>query len=147
MWFLILETLFFGLTLWLGFYLINRDFSNPRLRFAGLGLLSFALGWGCHIMANSASSPIIANTIVILSWPLFVFPTLFWTGAIIYFLPEDTAFRTRLINAWRFGLLPIATLIFLVRVVTSLFLHTNTITPGVGFGSFFLNVWCELERT
>lgn len=136
---LLFESLFFGITLWLGFYLINRDFSNPRLRFAGLGLLSFALGWGCHIMANSASSPIIANTIVILNWPLFVFPTLFWTGAIIYFLPEDTAFRTRLINAWRFGLLPIATLIFLVRVVTSLLLHNNTIAPGVGFGSFILS--------
>lgn len=133
---LLFESLFFGLTLWLGFYLINRDFSNPRLSFAGLGLLSFALGWGCNIMAKYAPGPIIANTIVNMSWPLFVFPSLFWTGAIIYFLPEDITLRARLVNAYRFGLLPIATLCFLLSVVTSSFLHTGTFAPGVGFSSF-----------
>ncbi len=108
---LLFESLFFGITLWLGFYLINRDFSNPRLRFAGLGLLSFALAWGLDILTSHTPG----HTLQLAQyyWPLFVFPSLFWTGAIIYFMPEDISFRTRLINAWHFGLLPIATLCFL----------------------------------
>jgi hypothetical protein len=134
---LIFESLFFGITLWLGLYLINRDFSNPRLRFAGLGLLSFALGWGFDILASHTSGH--AHQLAQYYWPLFVFPSLSWTGAIIYFLPEDISFRTGLINVWRFGLLPIAILCFLLSVVTSLFLRTNNVVPGVGFGSFILS--------
>src|SRR5713101_5016468 len=136
---LIFESLFFGITLWLGLYLINRDFSNPRLSLAGLGLLSYALGWGCNIMANYVSSPIIANNIVTISWPFFAFPSLFWTGVIIYYLPEDISFRTHLIKVWRSGLLPIATLCFLLSEVTILFLHTNNVAPGVSFSSFILS--------
>jgi hypothetical protein len=67
---LIFESLFFGITLWLGLYLINRDFSNPRLRFAGLGLLSFALGWGFDILASHI--PGRAFPLAQCYWPLFV---------------------------------------------------------------------------
>lgn len=134
---LIFESLFFGITLWLGLYLINRDFSNPRLRFAGLGLLSFALAWGLDILTSH--TPGLAIPLAQYYWPLFVFPSLSWTGVIIYFLPEDISFRTGLINVWRFGLLPIAILCFLLSVVTSLFLRTNNVVPGVGSGSFILS--------
>lgn len=71
---LIFESLFFGITLWLGLYLINRDFSNPRLRFAGLGLLSFALGWGFDILASH--TPGRALQLAQYYWPLFLFPSL-----------------------------------------------------------------------
>src|SRR5579859_269983 len=40
---LTLEILFFGLTLWLGAYLISRDAKNMRLWLAGLGLFAYAL--------------------------------------------------------------------------------------------------------
>jgi hypothetical protein len=54
-------------------------------------------------------------------------------------LPEDISFRTRLINVWRFGLLPVATLCFLFSVVTNFILHANNVVPGIGFGSFILS--------
>jgi hypothetical protein len=135
---LLFESLFFGITLWLGFYLINRDFSNPRLRFAGLGLLSFALAWGLDIL--SSHTPGHTLQLAQYYWPLFVFPSLFWTGAIIYFIPEDISFRTRLINAWRFGLLPIATLCFLFSVVINFILHASNVVPGIGFAAFILSM-------
>lgn len=135
---LALDSLFFGFTSWLGLYLINRDFSNTRFRFAGLGLLSFALGWGCTILKSYAPTPVFANTIDNISWPLFVFPSLFWTGVLMYFLSEDMPFRKYFISLWRYVLLPVATLCLLSTVATNLFFHFTSIALRAGFISFIL---------
>jgi hypothetical protein len=139
MFLLALDSLFFGFTLWLGLYLINRDFSNTHLRFAGLGLLSFALGWGCSILKSYAPTPAFATTLANISWPLFVFPSLFWTGALIYLLSEDMPFRTHLTSLWSYGLFPVATLCLLLSVATNLFFHFTNIAPRAGFTSFILS--------
>jgi hypothetical protein len=40
----------FGLTLWLGAYLLSRDPSNPRFLVTSLALVSVGLGWGNEIL-------------------------------------------------------------------------------------------------
>ncbi len=134
---LALDALFFGVTLWLGLYLINRDLRNPRLRYAGLGLLSFALGWGCFILDSYAPTRTLVLNIV---WPLFVLPSLFWTGALIYLLPEDVPLRTRLIGLWHYGLLPVVTVCFLLIVFANLLLHLSALAPRAGFSAFILSL-------
>ncbi|MCC3376077.1 hypothetical protein [Cohnella sp. REN36] len=45
----------YGLSIWLGLYLLQRDVSNPRLRSVGLGLLGYGLGWGAAILSAYVS--------------------------------------------------------------------------------------------
>jgi hypothetical protein len=42
---LILQIVIYSFALWLGLYLIARDLTNRRLRFAGLGLLLMHWDW------------------------------------------------------------------------------------------------------
>lgn len=41
---LIFKTLIFGLTLWMGLYVLVRNGTKPAMRYAGMGLVSYAIG-------------------------------------------------------------------------------------------------------
>ncbi len=113
-----LEISVFGLALWLGLYLIGRDLQSVRLRLAGLGLVSFGLGWGLEVLGNYADSPALAQGLARWRWPCFFLPAIFWTGAIIYLLPEDKPLRASLIRVWRYALLPVSLLILVIAIST-----------------------------
>jgi|GEM_PF-244256 len=137
---LLLQVLFFGLTYWLGLYLFHRDWQEPRLRWTGLGLVSYALGMGIVILQISSTNATLALQTVpahqTLSpstyWWLLALPALFWTGAAIHLLPSniesDTKldgasdpflsnwvtkipWPTHLIRFWRYGQLPMVALL------------------------------------
>ena len=61
---MILELVAFGLAWWLGLYLIGRDVSNPQLRFAGLGLMSYALALAVDILGHSAADPVVTQNLI-----------------------------------------------------------------------------------
>src|SRR5438067_137901 len=61
----------FGVAFWLGLYLINRDLHSPRLRYGGLGLLAYALAWGCTILSSYAPTPAFGLVLTRWSWSFF----------------------------------------------------------------------------
>lgn len=85
--------LFFGLTFWLGLYLLHRDRHEPRLLWTGLELVSYAIGIGFVIIYinNHTELPSTQQTFFSPAyWWLLSLPALLWTGAAIRLLPEST---------------------------------------------------------
>lgn len=54
---LFIEVLVFGLALWLGLYLLNRNLADTRLQLAGLGLVVYAGVLALDILAPYAPMP------------------------------------------------------------------------------------------
>lgn len=129
---LILQVPIFGLTLWLGLYLIGRDPKNTRLALAGLGLVAYAVGLALEILSDFAPSPELGAILARLRWPLFFFPALFWAGALLYVLPENMAGRGRLLRGWRYGLLPVGALAYLLALATDLLVKISDNKPQAG---------------
>ncbi len=86
---MVFDLLIFGVTFWSGLHLVGRDPRNLRLRLAGAGLVSYALGWGCSILSSYVSTPTSALTIAHLCWLLFTAPAPLLVGISIFLLPED----------------------------------------------------------
>lgn len=123
----LLDALVFGFALWLGCYLIGRDPGDPRLRLAGLGLVAYALAWGCDLVARGtggAPGAVLARV----RWPLLFLPSLLWIGALLALLPEDDARRTGLLAAWRRGFVPVG----------GVLLFAGALGPGPRAGGWYL---------
>lgn len=135
---LILELVAFGLAWWLGLYLIGRDVSNPQLRFAGLGLASYALALAFDILGNTAADPAITRNLMRWGWPLLFLPALFWFASLLYFLPEDAFVRRRLDSAISKGLLPVALILYLLAGGTEFIATVSDegVRPGPGYFLF-----------
>lgn len=100
-----LQVAFFTITFWLGVYLIARDMTSARLRWAGLGLVSYAIAIGLDLLALQAPGPT-KNLLFRLHWAAMVFPPVFWTGAVLGLLPEEDARKEQLIKVWQRVLFP-----------------------------------------
>jgi hypothetical protein len=135
---MVIAILLFALLFWFGLYLISRDLTSPRLRFAGLGLISFALGWACTILSSGTPMPALAVTLTRTGWALIVLPACFWTGVLIALLPEDVPFRARLSSIWLYTILPVTALCVLLIIGTPLVFTGTTGAPQPGFASAVL---------
>lgn len=99
---LITFVLVYGLALWLGLYLIGRDPGSPRLLLTGLGLVAYSLAVSGDLL--SGISPRDASTVAEqMRWPLLMLPALFWTGTLVYLLPEQTPYSVLLRKIWPFA--------------------------------------------
>ncbi len=105
-----LYLLAFSFALWLGLYLLARDVNNPRLRWTGLGLATYALAIACQTIVASPANPETGEPCRL----LLLLPTLFWTRALIALLPESSRYRRLLNRIWLFGQFPIAVLLYLI---------------------------------
>jgi hypothetical protein len=94
-----------------------RNPANLRLRWAGLGLTTYALSLATDVLNLYAPTPALFQLIARLHWPLLFFPSLFWLGAIIHLLPAESFLRLHLNRLWSYGLLPAAILFYLLSVV------------------------------
>lgn len=76
---LLLQVLVYSFTLWFGLYLLARDWHKPGLRFAGLGLVTYALGLAVTALADSSPA-----------WRLIplLLPSMFWMAATWHLLPD-----------------------------------------------------------
>src|SRR5687767_8013185 len=83
---LLLQLAVFSFTLWFGLYLFVRDSKKPGLRFAGLGLVAYALGLaGSVLVVRLLPSPLAAQ------WRIapILLPSVFWMAATWYLQPES----------------------------------------------------------
>jgi hypothetical protein len=102
-----LELSLLASVLWLGLYLLSRDLAEPRLRYAGLGLVAFAGALACDVLAAYAPQPVLAVGLARLRWLLASLPALLWSGAIIHLLPPEAPTRSSLDRLWQRALAPL----------------------------------------
>lgn len=130
--------LLFAVLFWFGLYLISRDLTSLRLRFTGLGLVSFALGWACTILSPYTPVSALIVALARVGWSLFALPVCFWTGVLLSLLPEDGPFRARLTSIWLYTILPVTACCLLLSIGTPLVFDGTTGAPQPGFASFVL---------
>ncbi len=123
----------FSYTLWLGFYLLERNPANPRLWLTGLGLVAYALALGIDLLVPYSLDPNLAGTLARLQGPLLFLPALCWAGVAIYLLPDDVPLRSRLIRGWAYSIIPGAIFFYFLGPGTGLILEFSTITPAYLF--------------
>lgn len=121
----LLQILTFSFALWLGFYLLSHDLSKPGLRFAGLGLVAYAIGLGVDTYLSWSG----AATTIRTAW-LFV-PFIYWFGAIMHLLPETSYQPPWLDRALLFTPLPIY-LVGAVSGTAEFFMVTTLSFWGLG---------------
>jgi hypothetical protein len=129
---LIIATLTYTLVLWLGLYLMARNPASLQLRYAGLGLLFYALALAGEVLSAQASSPELALRLTRLGWPLLFLPALFWFGATVYRLPETMPLRDPLQTVLNRILIPTAIPFYLVSAATNLVFDFNQAPPQPG---------------
>lgn len=135
----------FAFSLWLGSYLIARDPNNWRLRFAGLGLTTYALGLGMDALIALSTDSATTQTLIRLRWSSLFLPSLFWFGTIVESLPPQVNFSQRLPSGWRSAVLIFALILFVIGAGTDFILtfsSDDSTTPkmNVGFALFALIV-------
>jgi hypothetical protein len=111
---LTIEILIYAFALWLGLYLLARDLAKPLLRYAGLGLVAYALGLAADLLSAYAPGLALTAALVLAHEFLILLPALFWTGALLHVLPEDTPRRAWLIRWWSRVFVPAAVLGYLL---------------------------------
>jgi hypothetical protein len=136
---MILQVAFYTFTLWLGVYLIARDLTSARLRWAGLGLVSYALAIGLDLLATQAVGPA-KDLLLRLHWAAMIFPPTLWTGAVLGLMPEEDQRKTQLITIWQRVLVPLALLVaVLFSLGVGVWAGGSPSIPGyIGFGLFSL---------
>lgn len=97
----LIQVVIYGLVVWLGCYLISRDLSSWRLRFAGLALLTYGLNVALMVFNQSDS---LAYLRLFLIW----LPPIFWLGAVIESIPEDKRIGQHLQLVIRYGLMSLS---------------------------------------
>ena len=92
---LIMNLFFFGFTLWLGSYILARNPQKMTVRLTGLGIVSFAVVLALETIAGTQPNS------------LLLLPALFWIGAALCLLPEETAWRQIVIRIWLLTSIPL----------------------------------------
>lgn len=118
---MLLASLFlFFLTSWLGLYLLARNPASRRLRFAGLGLIIFALGLAIELLSRQGPDEAIFALWHHTYFLLLIFP---WLSTVIYLLPLPPLPRSRF-----------------SQVQYRLLIVTATLFFGLGLGLLYWNV-------
>lgn len=98
----------FSFALWLGLYLLARNPAKALLRYAGLGLLAYALSLAAEILSAYSLGITITAMLLLTQQFLVLLPAVFWTGALVQVLPEEAPLRSPLARWWSHILLPAA---------------------------------------
>src|SRR4051794_35670420 len=125
---LTINTLTFSFALWLGLYLLARNPAKALLRYAGLGILAYALSLAAEILSENTPSSAITVALLLTQQFLVLLPAVFWTGALLQLLPVTAPLRAPLVYWWGRALLPITTLGNLV-VAVMLLVGVEKIAP------------------
>ena len=113
-----IQVVFYAFTLWLGVSLIARDLTSTRLRWAGMGVVSYALAIALDLLASLAPGSA-AEQLLQLHWAFMLLPATFWAGAVLELFPEGDALQMRLTYIWQRGVMPLvllAALLFILGV-------------------------------
>ena len=133
---LITKLFFFSFTLWLGSYLLARNFKKRNTQLTGFGLLGYALALVIELLTDQLLTVIL------------LLPAFFWIGAALHLLPEEIAWRKHLIRGWALTVIPIFILALLepwfsILVLLALLLSVG-IVANLALRSHFKNTFAIL---
>lgn len=138
MWLTSVSILLFAVTLWLGLYLLARDFSKEYLRWAGLGLVAYALAFAIYTLQLAANGSIVWARIhtALLMWP----PCL-WLASMAALAPATWPLRV-----WRLVCAPVAFIVtalilFSDWVFGPLFLVYGFLVVGSALSALLIAIW------
>lgn len=114
----------FGLTWWLGCYVIARDPRERGPRRAGLGLLAYGAALAIAQVLTAVPGPA-TQVLGAVETTLVHLPALLWTGAVLTLVPGSE----RLDRAWSRGLVPLTLVAFAWLLVSGL------VGPGVSLAA------------
>lgn len=138
-WLLALAVVSYGVTLWLGGYLLAKDAGRPLLGYTGLGLMSYALAFAAFALAGVTGSSLLLR----LQSALSFLPATLWTGAFLHLLP-DTPTRDACLKVWRYSLLPLTGLLAVLAVSTPALLDPGGTPNGSTYLVLILAVMAPL---
>ncbi len=114
---LILEILIFGFSLWMGFYLINRNLSDSRMLLAGAGLVAYSAGLGLDTLIAHAQEPELGTKLNTWQQTFLFLSALFWLALLVRLLIDQTPIRDQLKRHPKpFGVILAATLFFALGI-------------------------------
>lgn len=127
---------FFGFTLWLGAYLLARNSPKATVRLTGLGLISYAGVLAVGILFERVIPALI------------LIPALFWIGAALHLVPEETHQREMLIRIWVFAAIPafILTLVnaWIAAIVIAALLACAGMVARLAMRAYFRNTFAVI---
>ncbi|MBC8334809.1 MAG: hypothetical protein H8E29_06055 [Anaerolineales bacterium] len=116
---LISKLFFFSFTLWLGTYLLARNFKKPAIMLTGLGLFAYSLALVIELLTGQLI------TIILL------LPAALWIGAALHLFPEEIAWRGRLIQIWALTTIPVLILALLNPWFGIIIVIANLLSAGM----------------
>ncbi len=133
---LFVEVMAYALALWLGLYLLARDWQNAALRWGGVGLVGYALALALTLVIDRLGSAAATLTLIRWQWFFLFVPAVFWLGAIIALFPAEHPGQIFLSRLWQKGLLPGLILFYAVVLTSDWFITFTDAGPQVGRGYF-----------
>jgi len=91
---LIVNLFFYGFTLWLGGYLLARNSQKMTVALTGWGVVFYAVALALEIIWGQQPNGIL------------LIPALFWIGATLYLVSEETSWRQAVIRIWLLTSIP-----------------------------------------
>ncbi|GII97213.1 hypothetical protein [Sinosporangium siamense] len=103
---MVFAAIVFGLTWWLGLYVVLRGAGQPGARLAGAGIAVYALALAVDTLrVGQAADAVVLDKVLLgrVESVLVGLPLLLWTGACLRLLPDAGPLE----RLWRFGLVPL----------------------------------------
>lgn len=112
-----IQVAIYGLVVWLGCYLIARDLSSWRLRFAGLALISYGVNVALAMLYTHISD---SGLLLNLRLTFFFIPPIFWFATVWESIPEHRKYEgNRAKFIIRYGLLVMIGVVLISNVITN----------------------------
>ena len=107
----VLSILGFGICLWLGLYIVNRDLRDIRLLLSGAGLVAYGLGLFFNLLQQYAGAANLSRAVD----ALFVLAPVCWAGVFVINWRAVTAPQVRL--RWPLRVIQVGTLLVIALAV------------------------------
>lgn len=138
MWLTLVSIVLFAVALWLGLYLLARDFGKAHLLWAGLGLVAYALAIAAYSLQLAANGSIVWARI---HTALLMWPACFWLGSLAALAPAAWPLR-----AWRLAGIPVAVLLTILILFSDwvfgpLFLIYGALVVGSALVALLIAIW------
>lgn len=85
----IIQILTYGFTFWFGLYLLSRHHQKVGMRYAGLGLIAYALGLGIDTVIISMDNSILIEQIVWFRRAWIIIPAICWGMSVQQLIPVE----------------------------------------------------------
>ncbi|MCI0709216.1 MAG: hypothetical protein L0154_03550 [Chloroflexi bacterium] len=135
---LTLQVISYGFALWLGLYLLSRDFRNVNLRYASFGLISYALVLAGDALRTYAPGDITHDILTRLTLPAIAFPAVFWFLSLTrLFADDERPLAQRLYQSANPLLIGFAAL-YILSATTNIFFDFDNGKTGSGYWLYLI---------